>query len=269
MGQRAASGNTSTMITAERRRRILDLALQQGAVSVSDLAAGLSVAENTIRNDLDNLCREGKLVRSYGGAIVKETGLPVLPYSQIRDANMRQKSWIAAEAIKSMPETGRVFINAGSTTYQLALRLQERHRVDVTTNSPEIAVHLASNTAAQVELIGGKMVKDSLETDGTLSAEALDRLYWDAAFMGISAIDTDHGITSINLACAGLERQILEASRRVIGLCDSSKLGRFSNARAGDTGLIDVLITDNGAKPALIEALSNTGIQVVVVGPSE
>ena len=261
--QRTASG----MIAAERRRRIYESALRRGSVSVSELAASLGVAQNTVRYDLDILAREGKLVRSHGGATVKQAGLPVPPYSQIRDANMLQKSWIAAAGAEFLPETGCVFINAGSTTYQLVLRIQERHGIAVTTNSPEIALHLALNGPVEVGLIGGEVVKDSLETDGSLSADMLARVYWDTAFMGLSAIDPDHGITSINLPIATLESQVMEHSRQVIGLCDSSKLGRFSRVKVGPVSLIDVLITDNGAKQSIVESIESQGVQVIVAGP--
>ena len=255
------------MIAAERRRKIYEWALQRGSVSVSELAGALDVAENTIRYDLDALAREGKLVRSHGGAVVKEAGLPVPPYPQIRETNMLQKSWIASAAAQLLPESGCVFINAGSTTYQLVLRLQERHRIEIATNSPEIAIYLVSNTSVEVDLMGGRMVRDSLETDGSLSADALDKLYWDIAFVGLSAIDIDHGITSINLQCAALERQVMKDSRKVIGLCDSSKLGRFGRAKVGEVNLLDILITDNGAKPAVIEALEVRGVQVITAEP--
>lgn len=264
MENRKSTGNASGMIAAVRRRRIYELALQHGSVSVSELAAELGVADNTIRYDLDALARDGKLVRSHGGAVIKETGLPMPPYSQIRGSNMLEKSWVAAAAIDFLPETGSIFINPGSTTYQLALRIQDQNGLEITTNSPEIATYLAANTRSDINLLGGRMVKESLESDGTLSTDALDRLYWDVAFMGISAIDMDHGITSLNLTCAILENKVMEHSAKVIGLCDSSKLGRFARAKVGELNLLDVFITDKEAKPAAIEALKEQGIEVVL-----
>lgn len=263
MSGRKKSENGSGMIAAERRRQIFERALQQGSVSVSDLATSLNVAENTIRYDLDILTKEGKLVRSHGGAVIKETGIPMPPYSQVRDANMFQKSRIAAAAAEFLPESGCIFINAGSTTYQLALRIQDFHRFDVTTNSPEIATYLATNSSIEVELLGGKMIKDSKETDGSQAEELLERTYWDTAFLGISALDLDHGITSVTYACALMESRVMENSKKVIALCDSSKLGRYARTQVGPISLIDVLITDAGAKPSIVSALRNEGIQVI------
>lgn len=167
-GRRTRGG---ALIAAERRRRIYDLALRRGAVSVSELAAALRVAENTIRNDLDALEREGKLQRSHGGAVLKDQGRPAPPYQEMRVSHLVEKSWIGQAAARFLPDTGSVFINSGSTAYQLALNIREGMGFQVTTNSPEIAVLIASNTSVPVDLLGGRMLRDSLETDGSLSED--------------------------------------------------------------------------------------------------
>ena len=251
------------MISAERRKRIYELALQRGSVSVSELAHELDAAENTIRADLDAMDKEGKLVRSRGGAVLKESGQPALPYSQIRDANMQQKALIAAAAVQFLPESGPVFINAGTTTYQLCLRFSELHKFDLTTNSPEIALY-ATGRGLDVSLVGGKLIAESMETDGSLDIEMLESVYWDAAFIGLTAIDIEHGITSINIPCSQMEAAVMRNSRLVVGLCDSSKLGRFARARAGDITMLNVLITDSGADPEMIKSIREMGVEVIV-----
>jgi len=104
-------------MVAERRRRIYRLAVQHGAVKVARLARELGVGLNTIRNDLDCLEREGKLVRSHGGAIVKEFPSIRPPYSETRSANMDQKARIGEAAVRFVPEQGSIFLGGGSTVY--------------------------------------------------------------------------------------------------------------------------------------------------------
>ncbi|BCW98306.1 MAG: DeoR family transcriptional regulator [Armatimonadota bacterium] len=258
------------LIAAERRRRIYDLALRRGAVSVSELAAALRVAENTIRNDLDALEREGKLQRSHGGAVLKDQGRPAPPYQEMRVSHLVEKSWIGQAAARFLPDTGSVFINSGSTACQLALNIREGMGFQVTTNSPEIAVLIASNTSVPVDLLGGRILRDSLETDGSLSEDPLESLYWDVVFYGMTAIDAEHGITSTSLQAAKLDRRILSHGRRVVGLCDSSKFGLYASAKVGPLTLLDVLVTDSKARPEHIHMLQDAGIEVVVAdGPPQ
>lgn len=254
------------MIALERRKRIYEIALQKGAVAVTELAAMLSAAENTIRTDLMYLEKEGKLIRSRGGAVLKENGQPMPPYQQVRDSNMLQKSWIAEAAVAYIPVSGTAFINAGSTTHQLALRLPDNSSAEIFTNSPEIAAFLVSNKHLSTSLIGGKLVQESMETDGSYSKDLLESVYWDTAFVGITALDIEHGITSINLACAEMESMVIKNSRLAIGLCDSSKLGKFSRVRACDIKALDILITDIDADQKIVKKITDQGVKVITAG---
>lgn len=254
------------MIAAERRRKIYEAALRNGSVSVSDLAASLGVAENTVRSDLDALEQDGKLLRAHGGAVLKDHGQPAPPYSQSRVTHLREKSWIGAAAARYLPDSGTVFINAGSTTHQLALNIRETHNLQVTTNSPEIATLLTGNPSVVVDMLGGRMLRDSAETDGSLSSEALESLYWDVVFYGMTAIDAQHGITSTSLQAAMLDRQVLSHGRLIVGLCDSAKFGFYANAIVGALSLLNVLVTDAHVPEQGINMLRDQGVEVVVAG---
>lgn len=260
-GKRSMSSNT---IAAERRRRIHDLALQYGSVSVSELARMLNVVENTIRRDLDVLEQQGILARSHGGAVLKEHGTTCPPYSQSRDEHLLEKSLIGTAAARYLPEAGTVFVNAGSTTHQLALRVPKESPVHFGTNSFAAATHLCVNAGATVHFLGGKVFADSLETDGSLSMDAVDRLYWDVSFLGVSGIDLNHGVTCRELAEATFESRIAEHSKKVIVLCDSSKFGCISWAKIGPVKIMDVLVTDSGISADLSKGLKAQGVDVVI-----
>jgi DeoR family fructose operon transcriptional repressor len=258
-----------TMLAAERRREIYNWALKHGAVNVNTLAKMFGVGQNTIRRDLDILHREGKLIRSHGGAIIKDAVSDRQPYSKIRHENILQKEAIGRTAVEFLPQTGSVFLGPGSTVLRLATHIPDDSRLHVITNSPEIALQLVSRTTMTVDLLGGRVRSDSLETDCSLSEQTLEMLYWDVTFMGVSAIDSYRGITSIDLQTAKFERTIIEHASKVIVLCDSSKLGSFSYVKVGPLDLIDVLITDSNADPEIVEAIREQGVEVVLACLSE
>lgn len=254
------------MIAAERRRRIYEIALKEGSVIVGDLAEILDVAENTVRNDLDILHNEGKLLRSHGGAVAIENSSFSMPYTQTKESNIEEKASIGEAASSLIPSNGSIFINAGSTTHQMAIRMQKSPVLHVTTNSPEIGLYLTSNAICSVDLIGGGIVHESLETDGTLADDTLDSLYWESCFLGISALDITRGITSINMQIAQLERKIMEHSGKVYVLCDSSKFNTFSRAKAGPITLIDFLVTDSKIDKRFKQDIQAAGIKVITAG---
>ena len=61
------------MLTEERWASILDIVEREKAVSVPELEAVLGVSASTIRRDLTQLNRMGKLVKVHGGATSIET----------------------------------------------------------------------------------------------------------------------------------------------------------------------------------------------------
>jgi DeoR/GlpR family transcriptional regulator of sugar metabolism len=254
------------VIAAERKQRIYEMVLARGAVTVLELSRAFGAVENTIRKDLDALDAEGKVVRTHGGAIAPERGVPSPPYSQIRSANLLEKSRIGQAALAYLPKTGLVHVNAGSTAFEFITRIPQDWDIQITTNSPDIAAYLAANTRIEASMFGGRMVQESMETDGSFSLEVIERLYWDACFVGINALDPEKGITEVDLSVATMCRKVIERSRQVIGLCDSSKFRRYSRASVGPVSLIDVLITDPGIDDSLAEWLSGEGVEVVRAG---
>ncbi len=257
------------VIAAERRRIIYEMALRDGTVTVADLIRNLGVAGQTVRRDLDALHEEGILVRSHGGATIKARGRGVPVYSETRTAHMEQKSWIGRAALEYWPKSGMAFVSTGSTTYQLIIRVPESHTLRVMTPSPEIAVSLASRNIAPVDLLGGTLSPNSLGTDFTLSEDTISRIFWDASFIGVEAISIEHGLMCTDLPSARPLRRIAESSKKAVVLCDSSKFSYVANVSIGPVSLADVVITDNGVDPAILNELRSLGVEVVVTGPDD
>ena len=58
------------MKPSQRHRKIIELLLQHGQVSVEQLVELLQVSAVTVRNDLRSLERDEKLIRTRGGAAI-------------------------------------------------------------------------------------------------------------------------------------------------------------------------------------------------------
>lgn len=256
----------NSLIAAERRRRVYELALQNGAVNVSAVAEDLGVAPATIRRDLNALDREGKLVRSHGGAIVHESALIRPAYTLTRYSNLPEKGWIGQAAVGYLPTAGTVFLTGGTTTYELATRVPENRPIHVVTTSLGVATYLTSHTAATVHLLGGCVRRDTLTTN-CLADPALEMLYWDVTFLSVAGLDIERGLTTVDQDGALCMRKIIERGNKLVLLCDSSKLGCYSHAKVGPVTLADVLITDRGASREFLEEMTAQGVEVVAVGP--
>ncbi|HZO90687.1 MAG TPA: DeoR/GlpR family DNA-binding transcription regulator [Chthonomonadaceae bacterium] len=254
------------LLAVERRRRVLAWVQRHGAANVAQLAQTLDVGPNTIRRDLAMLAKEGKLIRSHGGAVANDPAFTRLPYVQVRHEHAEQKEWIAEAALEFLPETGSVFLADGTTVQAFAMRIPPNASIHVVTNSVQIAARLTTETACTVELLGGRVRPELLATDCSLAIEALDMLFWDIAFVGAAALDVSYGITERDAPEAVRQRKFIDRATRVIALCDSSKLGRCSYARVGPLSLLDTIVTDIGASPEDVQAIRDTGVEVVLAG---
>jgi DeoR/GlpR family transcriptional regulator of sugar metabolism len=57
------------MLTSQRKKLILTRLTAEGQIVARELAFELRISEDTIRRDLRELAREGKLQRVHGGAL--------------------------------------------------------------------------------------------------------------------------------------------------------------------------------------------------------
>ena len=83
------------MRDTERRARLVEQLRVDGRAGVPQLATALGVTASTIRRDLDRLAREGRVVRTYGGAALSD-GLAQRGRTDPRDGTKRAIARAAA-----------------------------------------------------------------------------------------------------------------------------------------------------------------------------
>lgn len=103
------------MLVAERLKKIKEILLQKKHIDVATLAELLSVSEVTIRRDLDRLESEGFLIKTYGGAILKEEAAKILSPTISEDS---EKEAIA-KVCSYMIESNQAIILAGGNILRL------------------------------------------------------------------------------------------------------------------------------------------------------
>src|ERR1700744_1066806 len=115
------------MLNAERRTIILEALSRDGRVLASELSARFGVSEDTVRRDLRELADEGLLHRVYGGAVRKSPTSAA--YSRRKTESLPAKSAIGETAARFIKEGQVVFIDGGTTPYEVAAHLPPNLRV--------------------------------------------------------------------------------------------------------------------------------------------
>ena len=253
------------MLNEERRRAILEHVNRDGRVLVGELARQFDTSEVTIRKDLEILHSRGLVHRTHGGALPsRETALSDPTLREKERLHRKEKHRIAQAAADMTSEGQVIVLDSGSTTAAIARELRRFHNLTVVTNSINIAAELAG-TDVEVILTGGTLRKNSFSLVGPIAEDTLRRLNADILFLGVDGFDVHYGLSTPNLLKAKVNRVMVDVSKIVVAVCDSSKFGRRSLSLIVPPSSVSRVITDRAAPKSDVQKLQRTGIEVTLV----
>ncbi|WP_076464441.1 DeoR/GlpR family DNA-binding transcription regulator [Actinomyces mediterranea] len=251
------------LVGAERRKAILRMVTERGSASVADLCADLDVSPATIHRDLTVLSGGGLVERVHGGVLAPAGGADDPHVLNEKASRQDEKNRIASAALRFVsPEVHSVFLEASTTVAPLASLLRDRRDLVFLTNSPEIALELATS-GTEVTLVGGQLRARTLATVGPDANRQISAARVDVAFIGVSAID-EEGLSSMNAIEAETKSMIIASARMRVALGDYTKLGKRALAHVAPTASINALVTDSRADVEAVELLRRGGLDVVI-----
>ncbi|MGK2881757.1 MAG: DeoR/GlpR family DNA-binding transcription regulator [Mycobacterium sp.] len=254
------------MYPEERQQAIAALVLTQGRVSVAELAACYDVTTETVRRDLAVLDRAGVLRRVHGGAVPSRALQVVEPGVNERETTRAdRKDAIARAAVEFFPLGGaRVLFDAGTTTSRVAAEIPGDRELIAVTNSVPIAARLAAVPSVTLHLLGGRVRGLTQAAVGEQVLRALDTMRVDVAFIGTNGISVGHGLSTPDSEEAAVKRAMVRSANYVVVVADSSKVGIEEFVSFAPIGSVDAFITDRQLSAADQDALTGSGIEVVV-----
>ncbi|NMC46585.1 MAG: DeoR/GlpR transcriptional regulator [Chloroflexi bacterium] len=156
-----------------------------------------------------------------------------------------------------------VLMDSGTTTLEVARNLKEK-KITVITTALNVAIELSPSPDIDILVAGGVLRKGPLSTTGPQTDTFIQELHVDKAFIGVEGVDVQSGISVLDPVNAHNKQTMIEIARQVIVVADHSKLGRTTTSNIAPLDKVNVVITDNGADPAIVEELRRK-TQVVLV----
>ena len=248
------------MMVGERRRKIVDILESDDRAEVGDLAARLGVSESTIRRDLQLLSESGVVERTHGGVLPPSRFEP--SFGQKETENRGQKRAIARAAAVLVQPGHTVFLDGGTTTLELARELRSRSDITIASNSVPIAVELANRV--RLILTGGSVKESTLALVGPIAERSIEQMHVDIAFIGMNGVSAQGGFTTPTWEEAATKTRMIRAARMAVVLADGSKLGSVTFAHVARPEEVHLLITDESAPAAELEALRSAGLRVQI-----
>ena len=249
------------MFAEERKQQILAELHRTRAVRVEDLGRVLSASAASIRRDLTDLERAGLLKRTHGGAISAQLAALEPSVTEKEDQHRAEKAAIASVAAASVQTGDTIFLDAGSTTRQIACELRRRRGITVVTNAVNIASELASSDV-DVVLTGGQLRRGILSLVGPIAEQAIAALHVDKLFLAANGIDLEKGVTTPNLNEAQTKRAMVMRATEVLLVADHSKFGRVSFGHICGLERVHAVISDDGLSSTTARGIEQLGVRV-------
>lgn len=247
-------------IYAEERKIAIVKELKNGALSVTELANIFNVSPTTIRNDLRDLERQGQLVRTHGGAMMRQqTGIET-PMDE-RNENVDAKQAIAKMALECIEDGDTLVLDAGTTTYALAQLIGIYRQVRIVTNDLKIASLADEYPNLDIFMLGGKVRAGYHCVVGAAAVRNLSTFSADRVFLGTNGFDLQFGASTPDVEQAEMKRAMLESAAKNYILCDHTKFGKRSFTCFANFNEIDAIVIDQIARGNL-RNLENAGLEV-------
>ena len=129
------------MFAEERQRHIYEHIRKNRRATLVELCEKFGVSPATMRNDLDEIQKQGNIKRTHGGAILV-TKTSYEPLRSDRVEQQEAKSAIARRASEFVENGDTIAIDQGTTTYEMIPFLADKKNITVIVNDIELALTL-------------------------------------------------------------------------------------------------------------------------------
>ncbi|MEN2768440.1 DeoR/GlpR family DNA-binding transcription regulator [Ornithinibacillus xuwenensis] len=226
------------MLEADRHKLILEALKEQNTIKIQDLIKLTNASESTIRRDLTQLEKGKFLKRVHGGAARLQGKLVEPTMDEKSSINTQTKRQIAQFASNLIEEGDCIYLDAGSTIFQMIDQLPSN--IVVVTNGLMHMNHLLERNI-ETYLIGGFVKPTTKALIGRGAMESLEQYRFDKSFIGVNGIHPQFGYTTPDPEEAMIKNLAISLSREAYVLADDSKFLETAFAKISDIGAATIL----------------------------
>lgn len=251
-------------IPERRQQRIAQLVRESGSVTVSALEIEFGVSPATVRRDLAELERQGKVKRTHGGAILPGMAQHEDSFQQRLGEAVEAKKRLARAASELLEAEATVFIDSSTTAYYAARRMvAETPNITYLTNLvPVVDLFSTSDpSGASVVGLGGIFRPLTLSFVGPCTIRMVESYLADRAFFSVKGITPEGELTEPNPLEAEVKRAMIRRAGSPVLLVDGRKFERRGPCVISHVSEVSLVITAD-ARWSYVEALEDLGAVV-------
>ncbi len=236
--------------------------LQNEQVSIQDLQEHFDVSVNTLRRDLEELETRGHVTKVYGGAAAR-TPASLISMPRRFQMNVPDKRLIGELAASVVPDGTTIFIDSGSTTYNIIRHLGSKKGLTLVTHSL-IAINEASRLKEINTISLGGIYNASLGAFvGISSLDSIRTLSVKVAVMAATGVSIKRGLTNTTYFEAEIKRVIASNCEKIILMVDHTKFDHDAMITYAPLERVGTVVTDAPPSAKYMEFFKKHNIAVL------
>ncbi|MDR7076900.1 DeoR family fructose operon transcriptional repressor [Neobacillus niacini] len=229
------------MLEPERHRIILEALKVKNTIKLQELVELTNSSDSTIRRDLIQLEQENLLKRVHGGAARLQGKLQEPSMTEKSSKNLQTKRHIAQYASSLVDEGDCIYLDAGSTIFEMIPFLPEN--IVVVTNGLTHVNELIEKNI-KTFLIGGFAKPTTKALIGRGAFDSLEHYRFDKCFLGVNGIHSQFGYTTPDPEEAMIKQHAIALSREAYVAADESKFSEIAFAKIADLHLATIITNE-------------------------
>jgi DeoR/GlpR family transcriptional regulator of sugar metabolism len=231
-------------IVLARRDRLEELVKTHRYLPIKDLCERLGVSEATVRRDLAALEQDGRLTRTYGGAL-SDYDARFPSFGDRQRQNAAEKQLIAQAALSAIRPGMTCFFDSGTTIFAISEILARNpiFPLTIVTSNLPVAEHLAPVAEIPVFLTGGQLFPRQSVLLGDAACKSIESWSFDLAFLSAEGLDSE-GLWNSQEAIVQLQKTVVRRSDCAVFCLDRSKLGKSAPQLLLPSRHVETLLTN-------------------------
>lgn len=243
------------MTTTERRMSIMNILKQRKVISTKELESLLYSSPSTIRRDLIELEKQGRVVREQGEVRLAISKNIDYSYESRLDERVNAKKSIAEIASSFIGQNQAVFLDSSSTT-SFILPFLTADNLQIITNSVYLPPQLNKLPNISLFIAGGEVTPGTNSILGNFAVDFLDNFYTDIAIFSCRGIDSKRCYEA-DYNQALIKQKMINNTKKTLLLVDSSKFNSKHFFKLTYLDKIDHIITDKQPSDRFLTVAKN------------
>ena len=241
--------------------------LTHGSATMDELRGAFGISMNTVRRDIAELVRGGRVEKVYGGVKAIEKVQLLVPYSVRSSSPSRTKQAIGRAAGEMVRDGDIVFIDSGSTTLHIMEAIKDK-QITVITNNIEVMIRALDHENIRLIVVPGEIHRKTYSITGEDSAAFLSHMNTNIAFMAATGLSMN-SVTNSSPLEYSIKKTAVAHTEKAVLLVTGSKFGVTSLLTYASLDQFHTVITDSSIPPEYRQKLEDMRIGQKIVESAE